>query len=213
MLFRFFCVPGTKAEERAEETERLRLISHTMPVWIETLLLTASMAVSLWIVFLGSYPRRSELFYLLFLPIIWTAVRRGLRGVTAGILALNFAIIVLLRIYPEDNQQLSVVQLLMLVLSLMGLVLGAVISERNRSEHRLAEEEEHIRLLMESTAEAIYGVDLAGACTFCCFSCGPEIFWGSHLLSVIQLVSSERPDRPIRLRSSCGNSEWRVNLR
>jgi len=166
-LLRFCRVPGTKAEERAEETDGLRRSSHTMPVWIETLLLTASIAVSLWIVFLGSYPRRSELFYLLFLPIIWTAVRRGLRGVTAGILALNFAIIVLLRIYPEGNQQLSVVQLLMLVLSLTGLVLGAVISERNRSEHRLAEEEEHIRLLMESTAEAIYGVDLAGSCTFC----------------------------------------------
>jgi len=56
------------------------------------------------------------------------AVRRGLRGVTAGILALNFGIIVLLRIYPQDNQQLAVVQFLMLILSLTGLVLGAVIS-------------------------------------------------------------------------------------
>jgi len=95
------------------------------------------------------------------------AVRRGLRGATAGILALNFGIIVLLRIYPQDNQQLAVVQFLMLILSLTGLVLGAVISERDRSEHRLAEEEERIRLLLESTAEAIYGVDLTGACTFC----------------------------------------------
>jgi hypothetical protein len=75
------------------------------------------------------------------------AVRRGLRGVTAGILALNFGMIVLLRIYPQDNQQLAGIQFLMLILSLTGLVLGAVISERDRSEHRLAEEEEHIRLL------------------------------------------------------------------
>ena len=102
-LLQFCRVPGTETVERAEETDGLRRSSHTMPVWIETLLLTASMAGTLWIVFLGSYSRRSELFYLLFLPIIWTAVRRGLRGVTAGILALNFGIIILLRIYPEDN--------------------------------------------------------------------------------------------------------------
>ena len=166
-LLRYCHVSGAGAEERAAKKTALRRASHTMLVWIESLLLAASIGGTLWIVFLGRYSHRSELFYLFFLPIIWMAVRRGLRGVTAGILALNFGIIVLLRIYPEDNQQLAVVQFLMLILSLTGLVLGAVISERDRSEHRLAEEEEHIRLLMESTAEAIYGVDLAGACTFC----------------------------------------------
>ena len=166
-LLRYCRVPGAKPEERTGRKNTLRYGARSMLVWIESLLLTASIGGTLWIVFLGSYSHRSELFYLFFLPIIWMAVRRGLRGVTAGILALNFGIIVLLRIYPQDNQQIAVVQFLMLILSLTGLVLGAVISERDRSEHRLAEEEEHIRLLMESTAEAIYGVDLAGACTFC----------------------------------------------
>ena len=166
-LLRYCRVPGATAEGRAAEKTALHRGARTMLVWIESLLLAASIVGTLWIVFLGSYSHRSELFYLFFLPIIWMAVRRGLRGVTAGILTLNLGIIVLLRIYPQDNQQLAVVQFLMLILSLTGLVLGAVISERDRSEHRLAEEEEHIRLLLESTAEAIYGVDLAGACTFC----------------------------------------------
>jgi len=166
-LLRFCRVSAAKPEERAEETDEVRSGSSIMAGWIETLLLTASIGGTLCIVFLGSYPHRSELFYLLFLPIIWSAVRRGLRGVTAGILGLNFGIIVLLRMYPEGNQQLAVVQFLMLILSLTGLVLGAVISERDRSEHRLADEEEHIRLLLESTAEAIYGVDLTAACAFC----------------------------------------------
>lgn len=166
-LLRFCRAPGAKPEQRPARKVALRHGSLATLLRIESILLTASIGGTLWIVFLGSHPRRSELFYLLFLPIAWTAVRRGLRGVTAGILALNFGIIVLLRIYPEDNQQLAVVQFLMLILSLTGLVLGAVISERNRSEHRLAEEEERIRLLLESTAEAIYGVDLTAACTFC----------------------------------------------
>ncbi len=163
-----FCrVPGAKGEERAEKKTALRYGSHTMLVWIESLLLAASIGGTLWLVFLRSYSHRSELFYLFFLPIIWMAVRRGLRGVTAGILALNFGIIVLLRIYPQDNQHLAVVQFLMLILSLTGLILGALISERNVSERRLSEEEERIRLLLESTAEAIYGVDMSFACTFC----------------------------------------------
>ena len=166
-LLRFCRVPGANVVERAVKKTVLRYGSHTLPVWMESLLLVASIGGTLWIVFLGSYTHRSDLFYLFFLPIIWVAVRRGLRGATAGILALNFGIIMLLRIYPQDNQQLAVVQFLMLILSLTGLVLGAVISERDVSERRLSEEEERIRLLLESTAEAIYGVDLAGACMFC----------------------------------------------
>src|SRR4029077_4016569 len=50
---------------------------------------------------------------------------------------------------------------------LAGLVLGALISERDAGEQRLSQEEARIRLLMESTGEAIYGVDNNGECTFC----------------------------------------------
>jgi PAS domain S-box-containing protein len=38
--------------------------------------------------------------------------------------------------------------------------------ERSRSNQALREREEHIRLLLDSTAEAIYGIDLEGCCTF-----------------------------------------------
>jgi PAS domain S-box-containing protein len=40
------------------------------------------------------------------------------------------------------------------------------ISERKRAEEELKRNEEQIRLLLESTAEAIYGVNLQGRCTF-----------------------------------------------
>jgi len=40
-----------------------------------------------------------------FLPIILDGGAPRLRGATAGILALNFGIIALLRMYPQDNQQ------------------------------------------------------------------------------------------------------------
>jgi PAS domain S-box-containing protein len=121
----------------------------------------------LWMALSGRWSRGNDMSYLLFLPLIWVAVRRGLRGATAAILALDSGIIVALRIYPREPTELSVLQPLMLVLSLAGLVLGALISERDAGEQRLSQEEGRMRLLLESTGEAIYGIDLKGACTFC----------------------------------------------
>jgi len=45
------------------------------------------------------------------------------------------------------------------------------ITERKRAEEALAESEEKIRLLLNSTAEAIYGLDMNGNCTFCNSAC------------------------------------------
>ena len=45
--------------------------------------------------------------------------------------------------------------------------LGLEVVERKHAEEALRESEEHARLLLDSTAEAIYGVDLEGNCTFC----------------------------------------------
>ena len=134
---------------------------------LESVLFAVSIAAVLWAALSGRLSRGNEMFYLLFPPLIWVAVRRGLRGATAAILALDIGLIVALRIYPRSSSELSLLQFLMLILSLAGLVLGALISERDAGEQRLSEEEGRMRLLLESTGEAIYGVDNNGECTFC----------------------------------------------
>ena len=45
------------------------------------------------------------------------------------------------------------------------------VAERKRAEEALRESEAHSRLLLDSTAEAIYGIDLEGRCTFCNPAC------------------------------------------
>lgn len=45
------------------------------------------------------------------------------------------------------------------------------ITQLVRARHEIAEREERIRLLLDSTAEAIYGIDLSGVCIFCNSSC------------------------------------------
>lgn len=45
------------------------------------------------------------------------------------------------------------------------------ITERKKAEEALQRSEDQIRLLLNSTAEAIYGIDLNGKCTFCNKAC------------------------------------------
>lgn len=45
------------------------------------------------------------------------------------------------------------------------------ITERNRAQEALRESEDKLRLLLDSTAEAIYGIDVEGRCTFCNPAC------------------------------------------
>jgi PAS domain S-box-containing protein len=56
--------------------------------------------------------------------------------------------------------------------------------EHNRANQTLREREEHIRLLLDSTAEAIYGIDLQGRCTFANPACARLLGYGdpSHFL-------------------------------
>ena len=48
---------------------------------------------------------------------------------------------------------------------------GLDITERKKTEQSLRESEEKFRLLLNSTAEAIYGVDISGNCIFCNPAC------------------------------------------
>jgi PAS domain S-box-containing protein len=49
--------------------------------------------------------------------------------------------------------------------------IGRDITERNRAQNALRESEDKLQLLLDSTAEAIYGLDLDGRCTFCNPAC------------------------------------------
>jgi two-component system CheB/CheR fusion protein len=49
--------------------------------------------------------------------------------------------------------------------------IGRDITQLVRARREIAEREERIRLLLDSTAEAIYGIDLSGVCVFCNAAC------------------------------------------
>jgi signal transduction histidine kinase/DNA-binding response OmpR family regulator len=77
-----------------------------------------------------------ELLYLSFTPIIWIAMRQGIRRVVAGLLALNFGIVVAMHFYPPSCAP-TTVALLMFVVSASGLIVGSAVSERLRINGQL----------------------------------------------------------------------------
>jgi PAS domain-containing protein len=56
-------------------------------------------------------------------------------------------------------------------LSSVNAGLAQEVAERTRAEEASRQANERVRLLLDSTAEAIYGVDRDGACTFCNAAC------------------------------------------
>ena len=137
------------------------------PRAIESICFGAAIVGSLWLALGPRSASNQNMFYIFFLPIVWIAVRRGLRGAATGILMLNIGIVLSLQFSGGDPSRFALLQLLMLVLSLTGLILGTLISERDRTEKQLSQEEERMRLLLESVGEAVYGIDSNGDCTFC----------------------------------------------
>jgi PAS domain S-box-containing protein len=133
---------------------------------LETVAFVAALVLSFLIVFGWNPSHSANLFYLLFLPLIWIAVRQGLRGAIAGLLVLNVGLAVIMYSLPQRVTEIGIVQILMFILSITALILGAATDERREAQHRSEEKEENIRLILESTAEGIYGLDPQGICTF-----------------------------------------------
>jgi two-component system CheB/CheR fusion protein len=72
------------------------------------------------------------------------------------------------------------------------------ITQLVRARQEIADREERIRLLLDSTAEAIYGIDLGGACIFCNSSCARILGYESPAALIgkqmHQLIHHTRPD-------------------
>lgn len=107
---------------------------------------------ALWIVFGFAGAFRFQLFYLFFLPVIWTAVRFGLEGVTAGLVLTQVGLITAIHFTEQDSADVTAYQALMVVLSLTGLSVGVLVTEQQRTQQQLRLDQEALsRALRVST--------------------------------------------------------------
>jgi len=108
-----------------------------LPMTTETLLQFVAIALALALVFGLTQEQQFQLFYVLFLPIIWLAVRTGSEGVSVGILVTQLGLILGIQLFPAGTFNVTAFQALMLVLAMTGLVAGELVTERWRTEAQL----------------------------------------------------------------------------
>jgi two-component system sensor histidine kinase/response regulator len=128
----------------------------------EVLAQAASLALVLDIVFGWNAAKDYQPFYLFFVPIIWIAVRHGIRGATAGVLTLNSGAIAALWFFHANLGGMAMWQVFMLAVSITGLCLGSLISERQRAEGQLRDGEARLHAVVNSIDEIVFEFDLAG---------------------------------------------------
>ena len=156
-------------------------------------LLLALLTTACFIIFgdLPLIPVRLHVLAFAVLPfVMWAAIRFGVIGASVSTLLVATIATVETALgsgpFSQDTTFINaaLLDVFFAVLSVSGLTLAVVIAERERVERereRLAfeqagidavrESEDKLRLILDSTAEAIYGVDIEGRCTFCNPAC------------------------------------------
>jgi signal transduction histidine kinase len=123
------------------------------PFRAETLLQAAVIIGTSWLVFGLSETDEFKWFYLLFVPIIWVAMRRGIRGAILASLAVQLALVAASGQFTAKGVRLWELQLLLVTLALTALYLGMAVTVRRSAE--LARDEQASSLeRMRRTATA-----------------------------------------------------------
>ena len=101
------------------------------------------------------------LFNLLFLPVIWVAMREGYAGVALALVTIQLTLAALTAFFGYSTTDFAILQLLMLVLSITGLLLGAVTTERKDAALRLREQTRELARMVSNARAGAMGMALA----------------------------------------------------
>ncbi|HEX6136781.1 MAG TPA: MASE1 domain-containing protein [Casimicrobiaceae bacterium] len=107
----------------------------------ESLLELLAIAIVLSVVFAAGFDDAPKLFYLLFLPVIWIAMRHGIEGSAFGTLVIQLGLIAAIVVSGQDRGVVLEFQFLMLAIAITALLLGAAVSERRAFERQLRDKQ------------------------------------------------------------------------
>ena len=110
---------------------------------------------------IGVGDRLHFLFNLLFLPVIWVAMRLGYAGVALALVTIQLTLAAITAFVGYDTTDFAILQLLMLVLSITGLLLGAVTTERQDAALRLREQQRELARMASDARAGAMGMALA----------------------------------------------------
>lgn len=127
----------------------------------EEYLQAATIVVVVALVFLIPASPYLQLLYLLFLPIIWIALRSGFHYVTVGLVLTQLALVVGVQLTQEKAGTVTGFQLLLLCLAATGLLMGAVVSQQRRAERRLRLQQEALAKVARISSMGALGAAIA----------------------------------------------------
>jgi signal transduction histidine kinase len=117
----------------------------------EVVVFALATGVALWMIVGSDRPNDYKYFSLLFLPVVAIGVRHGIDGSCLALAATQLGLIAMLNAYGYDAATFTEFQVVMFVLTAAGLLVGAVVSERQHADRAAREAEERLK---ESRAQA-----------------------------------------------------------
>ena len=126
-------------------------VAQLRELMLEGMVYLAIVALALWIIASAEQTNELKYFYLLFLPVVVAAARHAIDGACLALMATQLALVAAVHKIGYDADAFTDFQTLMLVLTLTGLVVGVVVSERRRSDLAFREATERLK---EKEAEA-----------------------------------------------------------
>lgn len=103
----------------------------------ESLLQGAAIVLALLAIFALPHARAYQLFYLLFVPLLWCTLRSGLFGAAVALSVIQVGLVIALQLWPGTDLELFSIQMLMISLAATGLVFGSLVAEQQATATRL----------------------------------------------------------------------------
>ena len=187
-----FCLPCLHSQAQLSKTAKVHLEFSEL---VEAVGQAAALVVVVWIMFARTAGNFNFL-YMGFIPIIWIAMRRGIRGAVIGVLALNSGIAVAMRFFPPTVALFGQTGVFMLIVSATGLLVGSGVSERDHMARELHQQTTYLKALIENSPFGIVVLNYLGHVEVVnpafqrLLSCAERVPGYSDLDGVVPLASS-----------------------
>ncbi len=153
--------------------------------WLEVVGQASAVVLAIGIIFGFAPAIPYQPLYLLFIPVIWVAARRGLPGAVLAVNAISAGLTGAAWLTQSPNGTFPRLQLVLLVLALTGLCLGAAVSEGKRVQEELRRS--------EAGLQEAQRVARLGSWTFDAKT--EELTWTDELYQMLHVDSSLPPPR------------------
>ena len=111
-----------------------------------------AIAAALMLVFGYREATAFQLFYLLFLPLLWVALTYGTQGASVALLVIQIGLVIGAVIRFGNDPGLTALQVLMIALAITGLLVGSIFSEREAASARIQEQQNALSRAMRLRA-------------------------------------------------------------